>query len=221
VIDGEKAQRLCLNAPTRPGPAEPHASRRRSKTFFDRTYAMKFPLAACFTSIALVLGACASNPAPDAKPRAEGVKEMMSADVAAMQELTRILIDASALYADAAKDSKNETYSNTLNALAGDRKTMADAFQARIASLGSAPAEAGQALGTGHRMFMEARTLGDQDTKVAIQEALRGERYLEEKIEKAANDTTLSPATRAFLSAQLPSVSSGKAKLEVYAKSLG
>ena len=51
-----------------------------------------------------------------------------------------------------------------------------------VVAMGGKPAELGEAVGTGHRAFTGLRTIVDQDSEVAVEEVLRGERYIEEQI---------------------------------------
>jgi uncharacterized protein (TIGR02284 family) len=178
---------------------------------------------ACALSL-VALSACSTNPAPDMAaqsvvPAAERTN-MQNADVNALQGLTRHLIDASSLYSAAAQDSENVAYSAQLNALSERRRAMTNLFQARVASMGVAPAESGDPIGTAHRVFMEARSLGNADTKVAVQEALRGENYLLGEITSAANNMELGVSTRNFLNQQIASVTADRDRLQVYANTL-
>ncbi len=172
---------------------------------------------------ALALGACATNEAPPNSPQAnlaEQVTTPQSPDVAQLRGITRTLIDASTLYRAAADESDNQAYAQQIRALADRRQTMADAFQARVAALGGNPAEVGSPVGTAQRAFLEARQLGDADTKVAVEEALRGENYLLEQLSEATQDTALNAETRAFLSAQAEQVRADRDRLQAYASTL-
>jgi uncharacterized protein (TIGR02284 family) len=190
---------------------------------------MQRVLATTVSCLALACAACAVNTAPEpvsslaAESETQAATEagaVRHADATKLTQLTRIFIDASSLYEAAAEDSSNETYSQTLLELSAERRRMADGFQQHLQTIGARPPELRQALGSAHREFMEARTLGDEDTKVAVQEALRGETYLEEQLVEAAGDTTLSNDARVLVRAQLPGVRGGKARLEAYAATL-
>ncbi|MBC7769395.1 MAG: PA2169 family four-helix-bundle protein [Phycisphaerales bacterium] len=170
-----------------------------------------------------LLAACSAHPVNDNTAAIEArssAPARSEADVAALQGLTRILIDASALYGAAAEQAQDETYARQLSGLSDARQSMTNLFQARVARLGGDPAESGQALGTAHRMFMDARMLGDDDTKVAVQEALRGENYLVDQMNEAKDNVALTDETRAFIDAQLPRVIADRDRLSAYAESL-
>ncbi len=177
---------------------------------------------ALILGISLVLGACASNEAPQGgapTPIAQR-SETQTADIASLRGLTSILIDANSLYAAAADEADNAAYAQQIRTLAGRRGGMADEFQARVMTLGGAPQENGQALGTAHRVFMEARLLGENDTKVAVQEALRGETYLVDQLTEASTNQELSSATRAFVNGQIAGVRTDRDRLQAYADTL-
>ncbi|WP_300390777.1 PA2169 family four-helix-bundle protein [Henriciella sp.] len=125
--------------------------------------------------------------------------EAMKEEISELNRLTRIYIDAAALYKQAADipDEKNGLKPVLLD-LAKKRNAQRDLLQARVITLGGNPAEHGQALGTMHRSFTAMRTIVDKDTEVAVEEVLRGERYLLEEINKAM-DAAVTPDTRSML----------------------
>jgi uncharacterized protein (TIGR02284 family) len=173
---------------------------------------------------ALVAASCSSNPAPPSMAERAGLSAqdaVRSQDITALSDITRMLIDASALYTAAADDSNNAAFSGQLRTLAGARTTMTNSFQARVTAMGGAAPDSGQALGSAHRAFMEARTLGNEDTKVAVQEALRGENHLLEQMTEASNNVALNAETRGFIGAQLAHVIADRDVLQAYAASLG
>ena len=99
--------------------------------------------------------------------------------------MVSILIDASALYKEAATIPDNEpAISQHLELLAAERDQQREYLQARVVALGGKADTMGEALGTGHRAFTLLRTAVDNDTEVAIEEVLRGERYIVEEIGK-------------------------------------
>lgn len=177
-----------------------------------------------FLLVAVFSAACSTHPVSPATERIEARESATatapSVDVTRLQGITRILIDASSLYDAAAEQSTNEAYAQQLRNISERRRAMVDVFQARVASLGGAPTETGQALGTAHRVFMDARMLGDSDTKVAVQEALRGENYLVDQLTEAKDDAEVGSQTRSFLDSQLTGVVADRDRLAVYAAGL-
>lgn len=175
-------------------------------------------------SCAILMGACASNAAPDAASAPTPVaqrSDMQSADIASLRGLTSIMIDASSLYSAAADEADNAAYAQQIRTLSERRRAMADRFQARVMRIGGAPEESGEALGTAHRMFMEARLLGENDTKVAVEEALRGENYLFDQLTEASSDMSLSAETRSFVGGEIAQVRADRDRLQAYKDSLG
>jgi len=170
---------------------------------------------------ALLLGACASDPGPtQGASVADQLTTPESPDVASLRGLTRTLIDASSLYRAAAAESGNSAYAERIRALGDRRQQMADDFQARVASLGGNPAELGSPIGSGHRVLLEARLLGNDDTKVAVEEALRGENHLLEQLAEASQDAALNAETRTFIAQHLARVRQDRDQLQAYANTL-
>ena len=107
------------------------------------------------------------------------------AEIDAINKITSILIDAEEIYKQASDmPDKNEGVRMVLKDLAAERETQTVALQQRVMALGGEPDQFGEATGTTHRIFANLRTLFDNDTEVAIEEVLRGERYIVEKIGK-------------------------------------
>lgn len=137
-----------------------------------------------------LLGACAMSPDPSVTASAEmqpvSVAPPNAGEIERLNDLAGILIDAEELYKDAAEMPDNKKgVSKKLAELAMERKSQREYLQARIQKLGGAPDTTGEFLGTGHRAFAQMRTVFDEDSEVAIEEVLRGERYILEQI----NDT--------------------------------
>ena len=78
----------------------------------------------------------------------------------------------------------NEMVRSVLKDLASEREAQMIALQQRVESIGGEADQFGEAVGTGHRVFAQVRTVFDDDTEVAIEEVLRGERYIFDEIGK-------------------------------------
>ena len=89
-------------------------------------------------------------------------------------------------------------------------------FQARVRAAGGDPDTEGGALGAGHMAFMELRSLVQDDTRTAVAEVLRGEKYLVDELTATSQDTEISPATRRFAAAQLPQLERDTARVQRY-----
>lgn len=151
----------------------------------------------------LALAACATDEMTNGQSNMvaenNAVSEVHNSEIAELNDLVSIYIDASKLYDEAADiPDNNEAVRDELQSLASERAEQRDALQARVIALGGTPDEMGQAVGTGHRAFTQLRTLVDQDTEVAIEEVLRGEKYIADEIDDAL-DGTITVETRDML----------------------
>lgn len=146
------------------------------------------------------------------------MSEAMQAEVAGLNELTRVYIDAAALYKQAA-DIPDDTKSlkPALLELAKEKNAQRDLLQDRVLALGGNPAEYGEAVGTVHRGFTSLRTIVDNDTEVAIEEVLRGERYILDEINDAMTKAA-TPETKSLLAALRTDTESEIARLEMIDK---
>lgn len=160
-----------------------------------------------FVTTAMILpfamGACATaGLSSEEQAAVEQQKEMTAAqkrDVKAINHMIPIYIDAAALYKDAAKIPDEETpVRPILTRMAKDRQANRETMQDMVIAMGGTPAKRGEALGTGHRVFTQMRTVVDNDTEVAIEEVLRGERYIVDEVNKLLRDD-ISPDTAAYL----------------------
>lgn len=107
------------------------------------------------------------------------------AEIDALNGIISILIDARAIYEQASDmPDDNETVRLVLKDLASERETQMITLQQRVESIGGEADQFGEAVGTGHRIFAQIRTAFDNDTEVAIEEVLRGERYIVDEIGK-------------------------------------
>lgn len=153
----------------------------------------------------LALAACATDEMTSSQANMvaenNAVSDVHDAEIAELNELVSIYIDASTLYDEAADIPDNdEAVRDELQSLASERAKERDDLQARVIALGGRPDEMGQAVGTGHRAFTQLRTLVDQDSEVAIEEVLRGEKYIAEEIDEAL-EGTITVETREMLTA--------------------
>lgn len=148
--------------------------------------------------VALGLAACASGTPPpqeQAKPTAE-LSKTEAGEVAALNRLVSILIDANTLYHEAAEIPDEPGISPLIEEIAIKRDRQREELQKIVMQIGGTPDKMGEALGTGHRAFMRSRALMENDSKVAIEEVLRGEYYIIEVvdgcIETDATDASMS-----------------------------
>lgn len=176
--------------------------------------------------LALALVVAATACAVDDAPRGRAALAVPVAEPAdtssidTLRGLDRILIDASSLYDQAANASPDASYAGELRRLAAARRALIPQFDAEIARIGGQPPREGQALGAMHRAFLEARLLGSSDSKVAVDEALRGENYLVDELRRAVADRDISVETRRFLEGKLDEVTRDRERLAAFARTL-
>lgn len=178
----------------------------------------KLNLLAAAAVLPFALGACATAGLNDAEQSAVEQEKVMTAaqkrDVKAINHMIPIYIDAAALYKDAAKIPDETTpVRPILTQMAKDRQANREKMQDLVIAMGGTPAKRGEALGTGHRVFTQMRTVVDNDTEVAQEEVLRGERYIIDEINKTIKDG-VSPDTKVYLEQLKANAQKNAAKLE-------
>ena len=166
----------------------------------------------------LALGACANaglNQSEKAvASQSTATADYLKTEVAALNKLASIYIDAAALYKQAADiPDENNGLKEMLLELHDYRNGEREVIQDRVIALGGQPATLGEALGTGHRTFTALRTAIDDDTEVAIEEVLRGEEYIRDELAKVA-ETDLTPQSAALVGKLQVSVNAEIAKLK-------
>jgi uncharacterized protein (TIGR02284 family) len=149
---------------------------------------MLFKTALLATALSLT-GACAmsGDPAPQRLADAPTISESRTEEIGALNHLASIFIDANNLYGQAAElpDDNGYRVPASLNALAAARADIATDLQERVVALGGEADTMGEAVGTGHVAFTYLRTALDNDTEVAVEEAIRGETYIRDEVDKA------------------------------------
>ncbi|WP_084420343.1 DUF2383 domain-containing protein [Henriciella litoralis] len=171
------------------------------KTTLLATVALALPLTFSACSSAGLSGpeaAMAEQNEAMAKQNIE-LPEATQTEIVELNDLTRVYIDAAALYKQAADlpDQQNGLKPALLE-LAKERNMQREKLQERVLMLGGEPAEMGEALGTAHRSFTSLRTLVDNDSEVAVAEVLRGERYIRDEIDELSG-TPMTAETAALL----------------------
>lgn len=110
-------------------------------------------------------------------------KEAMEEEIGEMNEVASILIDAEELYSDASKLPDSDTpVREHLMELSKERAMQREEIQQYVANKGAEPDKYGEAVGTGHRAFTQMRTAFENDKVVAVEEVLRGEKYIVDQI---------------------------------------
>ncbi len=143
-------------------------------------------------------------------------KEAVEDEVDELNEIASILIDAEELYTDAANlpDGDDEVREH-LVALSAERAEQREEIQQLVIDKGAEPDTYGEALGTAHRAFAQLRTTVSEDSVVALEEVLRGEKYIVDEINaRLEGDDVMSPEALHLLHMIKMDVSASVEKLE-------
>lgn len=157
---------------------------------------MMRPVATGLCAVLMVAG-CARGTV-DTQPEPAGEQTAERTEIETLNRMVSILIDANTLYHEAANIPDEPGIAEPIRTLATKREGQRDELQKIIMTLGGAPDTYGEALGTAHRSWTQGRTVMENDTKVAIQEVLRGEYYIIEIID-GCHDVPLSEVSRNWL----------------------
>jgi uncharacterized protein (TIGR02284 family) len=172
---------------------------------------------ALMATVLSLTGACAmtSDPAPQRLADAPALSQARTAEIGQLNHLASIFIDANNLYKQAAElpDDNGYRVPASLNALAAARGEIAADLQNRVVALGGEADTMGEAIGSGHVAFTYLRTAIDNDTEVAVEEAIRGETYIRDEIDKAMK-TSMTAESKAMLQQVSAQVKADLAALE-------
>ncbi|MEQ1819893.1 MAG: PA2169 family four-helix-bundle protein [Terricaulis sp.] len=135
-------------------------------------------------------------------------------DIACLNHLATILVDAGKLYARAARIADDPKVVDRIERTMAERDRLLTEIRSLIISLRGEQRENGTFLGSAHKAFLNARALFDNDEKSALGEVQRGERYLCEEIRKSIRNDELSAEVRAFLGLALDRIVSGEMRIE-------
>jgi uncharacterized protein (TIGR02284 family) len=136
---------------------------------------------------------------------------MASAEINALNDITKLLIDSRKGYEKAGELIGDEyTFASELAQRASERAKLVAAFQAHVQALGDAAETDGSALGTAHRGFMDFTSVFRDDSKAAFSAIDDGEEYLAKKIESKLDEKNLSIESRDLLTRALASAKSGE-----------
>jgi len=135
-------------------------------------------------------------------------------DIAALNHISGILIDAGRVYSRAARMTQEPDALGRIERTMGERAVLLGAFQQRVRDLRGEPQTEGSMRGVAHKAFLDVRALFDQDLKAALTELERAEKYLREEVRKAMRRDELDSETRAFLGVALDQIVSGEMRIE-------
>lgn len=120
-------------------------------------------------------------------------------DTAKLDDLIITTIDSVKGYEHSAEHADAGRYAGFFRAMAGERRDVVEALQARSRALGGTPADYGSTAATIHRRWEDLRlALGGGDAAL-VKEVERGEDYLKQEFERALRDDGISGATLAVI----------------------
>lgn len=135
-------------------------------------------------------------------------------DTACLNRLANILVDARRLYARAARIADDPDVVERIDRTMAEREKLLTEIRSLIIRLHGSDREAGTFLGAAHKAFLNVRAVFNNDARAALEEVLRGERYLCDEIRKAIRNDNLSAEVRAFLGLALDRIVSGEMRIE-------
>lgn len=168
--------------------------------------ASKIILVLSAAAAATGLAACANHEPTPAPGTPAATAAEINADIAALNDLTGVLIDAEALYREAAEIAENPELKAELNTLASERAALMAKFQTETRAMGAEPKTKGTALGTGHRIFADIRSAFDNNQQTAAGEVLRGENYLLDQMNKTLANPEVGSDVKSFVRGVIPAV---------------
>lgn len=118
--------------------------------------------------------------------------------VKALNTLVMHVSDSADGYEQAAQVANSGQIESEFRALARERREIAQELAQRVTQLGGDPKTNGSVQAGAHRLFLNLRSVFENDTKAAIKEVERGEDRLLEAFRDAQGD--VSPSDAAFVS---------------------
>ena len=177
--------------------------------------------AICLIWGATAIAACASAEAPSSVTPTIAENQQEDRDVDMLNSIASVVIDSASLQREAAETAESADLRQGLYSFAAQLDELAEEFQKEIARRGGVPTESGQALGLGHRIFADIRSVFADDDKVASREVVRAQRYLVEEMQNAQNDPDASASARSFVQARVAEVKKIRDEAEVLARANG
>lgn len=136
------------------------------------------------------------------------------ADISVLNYIATILTDARRLYHRAARlAGEDRDVVNRIELTLGERSMLLSQIEVRMQELGERPKPTGSMLGAAHMVFFDVRSVFERDTRSALVEVARGEKYLSDELRKAMRRDDVSAETRAFLGVALDRVVSGEMRI--------
>lgn len=132
----------------------------------------------------------------------------MTDTVTSLNRLVDLLVDSARGYHEASQVATDTTIQSEFSKMATKRAQLVDRFQDKVEMAGGRSDADGTVSGTAHRMFLNVRSLFQNDTKAAIAEVERGEDALKEAFEDVLRDDDVTDDVRSFVRSVYPDVKS-------------
>lgn len=134
----------------------------------------------------------------------------MTDSIKRLDRLANLLVDSARGYHEASQVAGDPQLANQFSMLADERARLVDKFQEKIEKRDGDPDVSGTLGASAHRLFMNLRSLFENDTKAAIAEVERGEETLNEAFQDVLDDTTLDADVRSFIRSSFDNVRQGQ-----------
>ena len=131
-------------------------------------------------------------------------------DIACLNHIATILVDAGKQYARAARIADDPEMVDRIERTMAERDRLLTEIRSLIVSLRGEQQENGTLLGVAHRAFLDVRAMFDRDQQSVLAEMRRGEKFLCDELRKAIRNDGLSAEVRAFLGLALDRISNGE-----------
>jgi len=133
-----------------------------------------------------------------------------SHDISTLNSLIATTLDSVDGYTEAAKETKNTSFTTLFTGLATGRRDLASHLQQEVTSLGGTPEDDGTVAASAHRVFLNLKAVvTGHDDKAIINEVEAGEDHIKAKFEDAMGDRELSPAVLGVIETAYDSVKAG------------
>ncbi len=133
-----------------------------------------------------------------------------SHEISTLNSLIATTLDSVDGYTEAAKETKNSSFTTLFTGLASERRQLASRLQQEVTSLGGTPEDDGTVAASAHRVFLNLKSLvTGHDDKAIINEVEAGEDHIKAKFEDALADRNLSPTVLGLVETAYDSVKEG------------
>jgi len=136
------------------------------------------------------------------------------ADIAALNRIAALLVDATRLYARAARLTEAAEAVEGIERTLGERAQLLGDIHQRVRDMDVRPSRDGSMLGAAQKAWLDVRALFERDSEAALAEVERAEKYLRDEVRRCMRREELSAETRAFFGIVLDRLVSGGQRIE-------